>query len=293
MREIVEYRCPYLGIYVNSYRVAAEGKTLLLDSGLACGRERLAPFANADTVLLSTHGHWDHIGNHRFLQSHGAKVYASAADARYFSYFGWHWDIQFGQFAKDYALPPARKETFFREAGEPVKPDEYLADGDILKIGKCTVEVLATPGHSDGSVCFLLADEGVLFTGDTLMGDGFFSGIPQYTNPIAYKRSMEKLMGLKVKTVYCDHNDPIPGERLAKKAQNGIACAERIEKTVDAFVAGYRGRPEALLQELVQKVCALEGKKAGSGACITVLAHLRKHMDQPVVKTCFLTHTPL
>jgi glyoxylase-like metal-dependent hydrolase (beta-lactamase superfamily II) len=41
-----------------------------------------------------------------------------------------------------------------------------LRDGDVLKLGDARVEVIHTPGHTPGSVCFLV--EGNLFTGDTL-----------------------------------------------------------------------------------------------------------------------------
>lgn len=44
----------------------------------------------------------------------------------------------------------------------------FLQDGQMLKLGTTNIEVLYTPGHTPGGVCFYVADEGVLFTGDTL-----------------------------------------------------------------------------------------------------------------------------
>ncbi len=293
MHDVIRFRYPYLGIYVNSFGVDAGGKTLLIDSGLASGRPMLAPYADAHTAVLGTHGHWDHIGNHRFLQSRGAAVYAHAGDAAYCSQLDWQWNIQFGQFANDFGLPPARRAAYLAGVGEPVLPDVYLKDGDVLQIGDCRIDVLATPGHSDGSVCYLFPEDGILFTGDTLMGDGFFTGVPQCTAPEAYRKSMEKLSGLKVKTVYCDHNDPIPGDRLLEKAEAGIACMERIGARVQAFLDEYKGAGETLLRDTVRDVCASEGKNAGGGACITVLAHLRRYPDHPAVKACLAKHTPL
>ena len=63
------FRYPYLGIYVNSFCLDAGETDILIDSGLVSGRKHLAPFAKKTTALLCTHGHWDHIGNHRFLVS--------------------------------------------------------------------------------------------------------------------------------------------------------------------------------------------------------------------------------
>jgi glyoxylase-like metal-dependent hydrolase (beta-lactamase superfamily II) len=51
-------------------------------------------------------------------------------------------------------------------------PDADLADGMTLTVGGRDIEVVHTPGHSPGSVCFRVADLGVVFTGDTLFAGG-------------------------------------------------------------------------------------------------------------------------
>ncbi|OUM44724.1 MBL fold metallo-hydrolase [Arthrobacter sedimenti] len=51
-------------------------------------------------------------------------------------------------------------------------PDRYLADHDVFEISGTALRVLHTPGHSPGSVCFLLEDEGTVFSGDTLFKGG-------------------------------------------------------------------------------------------------------------------------
>jgi glyoxylase-like metal-dependent hydrolase (beta-lactamase superfamily II) len=56
-------------------------------------------------------------------------------------------------------------------------PDSDLADGMALTVGGTDIEVLHTPGHSPGSVCFRVARLGLVFTGDTL-----FKGGPGATN---------------------------------------------------------------------------------------------------------------
>lgn len=47
-----------------------------------------------------------------------------------------------------------------------------LSGGDRLRVGGLRVDVVATPGHTGDSVTFLLADEGALLTGDTVLGRG-------------------------------------------------------------------------------------------------------------------------
>jgi len=44
----------------------------------------------------------------------------------------------------------------------------YFKDGDKIRFGMCALDVLYTPGHADGSVCFYHADDGFVITGDVL-----------------------------------------------------------------------------------------------------------------------------
>jgi hydroxyacylglutathione hydrolase len=52
------------------------------------------------------------------------------------------------------------------------EPDADLADGMKLTVGGVDLEVLHTPGHAPGAVCFRVAELGVVFTGDTLFAGG-------------------------------------------------------------------------------------------------------------------------
>ena len=52
------------------------------------------------------------------------------------------------------------------------KPDQELADGQVLSAGGIDLRVLQTPGHSPGSSCLYAPELGVVFTGDTLFQGG-------------------------------------------------------------------------------------------------------------------------
>lgn len=105
-------------------------------------------------LILHTHGHADHVQAAAALrEACGAPVCMHADDDRFF------------------ADPEVRARSE-RELGLPPGPpaDRRLADDDRLDLGRLTVRVLHTPGHTPGSVCYLVA--GHLFTGDTLfVGD--------------------------------------------------------------------------------------------------------------------------
>ncbi|RCK68096.1 MBL fold metallo-hydrolase [Desertihabitans brevis] len=59
-------------------------------------------------------------------------------------------------------------DAVYADAG----PDGDLADGQTFSVAGRTLTVLHTPGHSPGSCCFHLPEEGVVFTGDTLFSGG-------------------------------------------------------------------------------------------------------------------------
>ncbi|HWR10604.1 MAG TPA: MBL fold metallo-hydrolase [Rectinemataceae bacterium] len=291
MRKVSLVRHAYLGINVNSFVCTTATQSIYIDSGLFGNRAALGALMTGASSILSTHGHWDHIGAHRYLQDRGATVMAHFGDERFYHDHLWHWDILFKRFIDDFDLPAAREETFRMEIGKPVSIDRTLVDGQLLTFDDLCFQTIHTPGHSDGSLCFLEMTNGLLFTGDSLMEDGFFTGIPQYTDPDAYVASMNKLMNLKASTLYSAHNDPAPGELLAEKAERSIACVSRIDAEVRDYVMQNRDREEMRLGDVVSRVCMAEGKCVGAGACVTVLSHLTKLRGQyPAVESCIRNH---
>ena len=100
--------------------------------------------------ILNTHGHADHVQANQHLKTIlNAPTCMHEADDRFF--------------AQKYVRESTRRELGLPPAG-PV--DIRLKHGDILQIGDLKMEVIHTPGHTPGSVCFLVS--GNLFTGDTL-----------------------------------------------------------------------------------------------------------------------------
>ena len=50
--------------------------------------------------------------------------------------------------------------------------DQALTGGEVFDLGGRRVCAVATPGHTAGTMCYLVEDEGILFTGDHIMGQG-------------------------------------------------------------------------------------------------------------------------
>ena len=78
-------------------------------------------------------------------------------------------------------------------------PARVLQDGDTIDAGGRVIEVLHTPGHSPGHMCFWEAEREYLFTGDLVYKDTLFAYYPS-TDPTAYLASLEKIAALPAKT---------------------------------------------------------------------------------------------
>ncbi len=140
-------------IAANCYIYACDQtrKAVLIDpggEGQKIYRWVLEKGLSVDYILL-THGHGDHIGAVDELRDlFGAKVGIHAADAGMLTDSRQNLSVYIGQ-----ALS-------FRAA------DILLHDGQEISIGNRKLKVIATPGHSRGSICFLTGEG--LFSGDTL-----------------------------------------------------------------------------------------------------------------------------
>jgi glyoxylase-like metal-dependent hydrolase (beta-lactamase superfamily II) len=81
-------------------------------------------------------------------------------------------------------------------------PDRHLAHGDVFRVGGAELRAIHTPGHSPGSTCFLLEDEGTVFTGDTLFNGGPGATGRSYSDyPTILASIRERLLTLPAETV--------------------------------------------------------------------------------------------
>jgi glyoxylase-like metal-dependent hydrolase (beta-lactamase superfamily II) len=106
-------------------------------------------------LIVSTHGHWDHVGDNAAVQA-------------------WTHDHQPGDEAR-IAVHPLDRERLLNPqplfAPFPIPPSVPavdLAEGGRVRFGEIDLEVLHTPGHTEGSVCLLDRTNGLLLSGDTL-----------------------------------------------------------------------------------------------------------------------------
>jgi hydroxyacylglutathione hydrolase len=131
---------------VNCYIVSdsATKEAIVIDPGTPA--EKIAEQATGLKVryILATHGHPGHVGGKDDVKAvTGGQTGIHSLDAK----------------------------QFLRSA------DRYLLDGDELELGELKVQVLHTPGHTPGSVCFVIANHA--FVGDTILAGGIGKQTPE------------------------------------------------------------------------------------------------------------------
>ncbi|HTW97359.1 MAG TPA: MBL fold metallo-hydrolase [Acidimicrobiales bacterium] len=118
-------------------RCTETGDALLVDA--ANEHDKLLPLARALGVrrVVETHGHWDHIQAVPAMRDAGYEVAVTRQDA-----------------------------------GMLPSYDQLLEDDSVIEVGHLRVRTILTPGHTPGSMCFLVEGHPLLFSGDTLFPGG-------------------------------------------------------------------------------------------------------------------------
>ena len=171
------------------------------------------------SMVPLTHAHPDHIG--------GCLAIKKASNAPFYAHRGdrpWIEDIE-----KQYRERPI--PNLFELIEGPVPISRELKEGDTLSRdqGK-TIRVLETPGHSVGSLSFLLEEEGVLITGDAIPAAG---SLPIYVDPQASVQSIQKLRKVPgVKCLLSAWHEPIYGDQIHATMEEGIRSFDRIDVIV-------------------------------------------------------------
>ncbi len=101
-------------------------------------------------AILLTHGHFDHImGIDDLRREFPVPVYVHEGD-------------------RETLLDPALNLSSSYTNGYTFDGADYIRDGQRLELAGFSFQVIHTPGHTPGGVCYYLESEGVLFSGDTL-----------------------------------------------------------------------------------------------------------------------------
>ena len=180
----------------------------IVDTGIASSpRDGMAPALEAlgrriEDVrwILLTHGHIDHVGGaHALWEMTGrkAEVVIHEADAPMLRSRRAH--------VEEYAAGRGRYlgdrdgEAKVAAVGQAViagemEPTRLVRGGEVLSLGgDVSVSVHHIPGHTPGSVAYVVDGQRSVFVGDAVQVHGAANGFPGFVDPVAYRRSLEHL----------------------------------------------------------------------------------------------------
>jgi glyoxylase-like metal-dependent hydrolase (beta-lactamase superfamily II) len=179
----VEHLHRVVGPLATNVHVLADERTreaIAIDTATPCLAwiaDELAARGWTLQLIVSSHGHWDHIGDNASVAEHtGADIAVHPLD-------------------RDRLVSPRPSMAPFDIP--PSVPAVDLAEGGEVRFGSIRLRVLHTPGHTEGSVCLYDPDEGLLFSGDTLFAGGWGRVDLPGGDPDAMVDSLTRLLELE------------------------------------------------------------------------------------------------
>lgn len=182
----------------NCYIVISEsGNAAVIDAPL--GNEKLLEAVESNggklTKILLTHGHCDHIESLAFLtEKTGAEVYIHTLDEQKL-----HDDyLNLSEYFADYYERPIAHYENART----------VESGDVITLDELEFRVLHTPGHTGGSVCYIL--NGIMFSGDTIFNMSIGRTDMPDGNPVIMQQTLALLSSIEDVdfTILSGHGDP-------------------------------------------------------------------------------------
>jgi glyoxylase-like metal-dependent hydrolase (beta-lactamase superfamily II) len=241
--------------------VVGEGEVAVIDPGPALAEHVEALLASLSgeqiTHILITHTHSDH--------SPAAAAVKEATGAPTYG---------FGPHGGTRGIPG------IEEGGDwDFAPDIVTRDGDQIAGNGWLFEAVHTPGHTSNHLCFALPDQGILFSGDHVMGWSTSVIAPPDGDMAAYMASLDKLLQRHDSVYWPTHGPAITEPKEHVRAF--IAHRREREAGVVACLEAGIGHIDAMVERLYVGLNPNLKRAAGR----SVLAHLIDLVNRGVAKT--------
>lgn len=174
--------------YVRYFLVVGMNKAALIDSGVSCdnAKEVAKSLTDLPIILINTHGDGDHTaGTGAFSEVH------------------------------------MTKEDFINKNMDKMFPNTKLVelhDADTIDLGERTLEIIALPGHTKGSIAILDVEKRFLFAGDSVQSGHIFM-FGDHRDPDLFESSLNKLILMEDRydTIIASHDKPLLESSYAQK----------------------------------------------------------------------------
>lgn len=260
---------PFEGGGLTNMYLVRGSKTAVIDTAvLGAPTDNLGPalaaiglsLSDVDLVL-NTHGHMDHLGGNAEMKDAGAEIAIHSADAERTRSNQGHLDraaAGLRHLGLD-DLVAHREAMLLRLLGREVGCDRLLEDGDVVDLGSdVKLQVVHTPGHTPGAVCYLWEAAGVLITGDSIQARGSrVGGMPVLEAPRLYPASVKKAESVGAATLLMGHAFKGPAGDLGPVASGG-----RVAEVFRESLAVHDAWEGAIRQALAEKPGAATGEVA-------------------------------
>nr|WP_255696672.1 MBL fold metallo-hydrolase [Sandaracinobacteroides sayramensis] len=147
-------------------------------------------------------------------------------------------------------------------------PDQVLADGEALQGPDWTLRAVHTPGHTSNHLCFALEEEGILFSGDHVMGWSTTVVAPPDGDMAAYMRSLQLLLERGDKRYFPTHG---PAVEEPQRFVRGLIAHRRQRETQ---ILKLLAEGVAKIPDMVAQMYAPVDPRLWPAAERSVLAHL-------------------
>ncbi len=184
------------------YLLNGDDRSMLIDTGLGiCDiSEQVKKLTDKPVTAVATHVHWDHIGGHRYYPEF-------CAHKKELNWLNGEFPLTVDtvkQMISDRCDLPKGYNIYEYELFQGT-PTRLLEDGDVIILGGREIQVIHTPGHSPGHMCFFEKKNGFLFSGDLVYLGTLFANYAS-TDPEAYLSSLEKVSQLPIKRILPGHH---------------------------------------------------------------------------------------
>lgn len=189
----------------HSYLLIGSEQALLIDTGMGISdiSREVAKLTDKPILAIATHVHYDHIGGHQYYADN---FYVHGDDL---DWIRGNFPLSNEQIKGYIAEPPNNLPAEFDLENYQMFhgiPKKIVKDGDIIDLGNRKIEIIHTPGHAPGHICFYEAERQTLYTGDLIYIGTLFMFYPS-TDPVAYYNSIHRLTKLNIKRICPAHHD--------------------------------------------------------------------------------------
>ena len=209
---------------LNSYIIKADGKSLIIDTGMNREECRSALFAGLAELEVDlnkadffiTHLHADHLGLVSAIAADSSKIYFNQPDADIIHNEAGAWE-EYASFAVSNGFPEdgvqraIQSHPGVKYSAQSYRDFHILREGDVISIGNYSFQCIETPGHTPGHLCLYEPEQKIFISGDHILSNitPNISLFSDDENPLKeYLLSLDKVYNYDVRLV-------LPGHRAA------------------------------------------------------------------------------